>query len=74
MNKQRKLYIVDSLASIVFWVPIYIIFNIFVLRLELWQVLALAAFSAVINFVFGGLFGRFLDYWRRLLLRGIVDK
>ncbi len=74
MNKERKLYIVDSLASIVFWVPIYIIFNIFVLRLELWQVLALAAFSAVINFAFGGLFGRFLDYWRRLLLKGISDK
>ncbi len=74
MNKQKKLYIVDSLASIVFWVPIYIIFNIFVLRLELWQVLASAAFSAVINFAFGGLFGRFLDYWRRLLLRGIADK
>jgi hypothetical protein len=74
MHKERKLYIVDSLASIVFWVPIYIIFNIFVLRLELWQVLALAAFSAAINFAFGGLFGRFLDYWRRLLLREIVDK
>jgi hypothetical protein len=66
---RRRLYVIDSLASIVFWVPIYIVFNIFVLRLEVWQVIALASFSAVINFVFGGLFGRFLDKWRRILLR-----
>ncbi|MEM0029968.1 MAG: L-alanine exporter AlaE [Candidatus Nitrosocaldus sp.] len=66
-KEYRRRYIIDSVASIVFWVPLYIIFNLFVLRLELWQVLALAGFSAVVNFVFGGLFGRFLDAWRRLL-------
>ncbi len=74
MYKHKRLYIVDSLASIVFWVPIYIIFNVYVLRLELWQVFALATFSAIINFAFGGLFGRFLDRWRRLLLKQITDK
>ncbi len=74
MYRNKRLYIVDSLASIVFWVPIYIIFNVYVLRLELWQVLALTSFSAVINFAFGGLFGRFLDRWRRLLLRQMVDE
>jgi hypothetical protein len=65
-SKTRK-YIIDSLASIAFWVPIYLIFNIFVLQLEIWQVLALAGFSAIVNFAFGGLFGRFLDFWRKKL-------
>lgn len=63
---KSKKYIIDSLASIVFWVPLYIVFNYLVLRLEIWQILAMAAFSATINLVFGGLFGRFLDLWRRL--------
>ncbi len=67
VKEYRRRYIIDSLASIVFWVPLYVIFNLFVLRLELWQVLALAGFSAVVNLAFGGLFGRFLDTWRRLL-------
>ncbi len=65
MNKK---YIIDSLASIIFWVPLYIVFNYFVLQLEIWQILATAAFSALINFAFGGLFGKFLDWWRRLLI------
>jgi hypothetical protein len=33
--------------------------------LEIWQVLAMAAFSAIMNFSLGGLFGRFLDWWRK---------
>jgi hypothetical protein len=65
-SKTRK-YIIDSLASIAFWVPIYLVFNILVLHLAIWQVLALAGFSAVVNFAFGGMFGRFLDWWRRKL-------
>ncbi len=64
----KKRYIIDSLASIIFWVPLYIIFNYFVLRLEIWQILALALFSTIINFTFGGLFGKFLDWWRRSLI------
>ncbi len=64
--KGNKRYIIDSLASILFWVPLYIIFNYFVLNLEVWQVLATAAFSTAINLIFGGLFGRFLDLWRRI--------
>lgn len=70
-DKKRK-YVVDSLASIAFWVPIYLIFNTFVLQLEIWQVLALAGFSSVVNFAFGGLFGRFLDWFRRKLKVGNV--
>jgi hypothetical protein len=65
---RKHKYVVDSLASIAFWVPIYFVFNIFILHLEIWQVLALAAFSAIVNFAFGGLFGRFLDWWRRKLI------
>jgi hypothetical protein len=65
-SKARR-YIIDSLASIVFWVPLYLAFNVLVLHLEIWQVLALAGFSAVVNFAFGGTFGRFLDWWRKKL-------
>lgn len=65
-SKTRK-YVIDSAASIAFWVPLYLVFNAYVLHLELWQILAMAGFSAVINFAFGGLFGRFLDWWRRKL-------
>ncbi|MEM2855642.1 MAG: L-alanine exporter AlaE [Candidatus Nitrosocaldaceae archaeon] len=64
--KSNKKYIIDSLASILFWVPLYILFNYFVLKLDIWQILAMAAFSATINLIFGGLFGKFLDRWRRL--------
>lgn len=63
-NRKRR-YAIDSLASIAFWVPIYLIFNIFVLQLEIWQVLTIAGFSAIVNVTFGGLFGRFLDWWRK---------
>ncbi|MFQ5968888.1 MAG: L-alanine exporter AlaE [Nitrososphaerales archaeon] len=69
--KTRK-YVIDSLASIAFWVPIYLVFNTFILHLEIWQVLALAAFSAMVNFAFGGLFGRFLDWWRKKLTNHYV--
>lgn len=65
-NRKRR-YAIDSLASIVFWVPIYLLFNIFVLQLEIWQLLTLAGFSAIVNVAFGGLFGRFLDWWRKKL-------
>jgi len=65
-SRKRK-YVIDSLASIVFWVPLYIIFQTFGLHLEIWQVLVFAGFSAAINFAFGGLFGRFLDWWRKKL-------
>jgi hypothetical protein len=64
--KFRK-YVIDSAASIAFWVPLYVVFNMFALQLEFWQILALAGFSAIVNFAFGGLFGRFLDRWRRIL-------
>jgi len=67
-RSRKHKYVVDSLASIVFWVPVYLVFNIFILQLEIWQVLALAAFSAIVNFAFGGLFGRFLDWWRKKLI------
>ena len=63
-SKTRQ-YIIDSLASITFWVPIYLVFNIFILNLEIWKVLALAGFSTIVNLVCGGLFGRFLDLWRK---------
>jgi hypothetical protein len=66
-QSRRRKYVVDSLASIIFWVPLYLIFNFLVLHLEIWQVLVFAGFSAAINFVFGGLFGRFLDWWRKKL-------
>lgn len=65
-SKKRK-YAFDALASVVFWVPIYIAFNMLGLHLEIWQVLVFAGFSAVINFAFGGVFGHFLDWWRKKL-------
>jgi len=70
-SRKRK-YVIDSLASSVFWVPIYIMFNTFVLNLEIWQVLVFAGFSAIVNFTFGGLFGRFLDWWRKKLSNHLV--
>lgn len=68
-RSDRRRYVLDSAASVAFWVPIYLIFNVLVLHLEIWQVLAMAGFSAIVNFAFGGLFGRFLDLCRKKLGR-----
>ena len=62
-------YLLDSLASISFWTPLYFVFGALVLHLDYWQLLLGTIFSIIINFSCGGLFGKYLDVIRAKLKR-----
>ena len=63
MNK----YIVDSIASMIFWVPVASIFAITVLRLQGMDLVYVAIYAALSNFFLGGLYGKYLNRWRERL-------
>ncbi len=64
MDAVRKKFVADSLATAIFWTVIYTpIFLITSKSLDL-ALVGLGS-SALVEVVFGGLFGRFLDWFRR---------
>lgn len=66
-NKQVKRFVVDSVGTAVFWTIIYI--PIFILTSRSFDIALIGIGSAaVVEIAFGGLFGKFLDRFRRILL------
>jgi hypothetical protein len=62
-----KKYGLDTVLSLVFWVPVIGIWSYAVVRLEGWELFSVMAGTAAINASLGGLYGRLLNRWRKTL-------
>ncbi len=60
-----KRFLVDTLAYITFWSGIWTLIQLYVLKFTLIQYVENAMLSTVLTVIFGGLYGRYLDIWRR---------
>jgi hypothetical protein len=65
-NKYRR-YLLDTLLSVIFWVPVIGIWSFAVAKLDSSEVLNVMAGTAAINASVGGLYGRLLNKWRETL-------
>jgi len=68
LNKYQQ-YLLDTILSLAFWVPVIGIWSYFVVKLEGWELVSVMAGTALINASLGGLYGRVLDRWRRFFNR-----
>ena len=64
----HKQYLIDSLATAIFWSAIYIPFNHYVWGLSWEATLGISGTGSLLMFAFGGVFGWFLDKWRKKLV------
>lgn len=64
--KQRngRKFVVDSIASAIFWTVVYIPVFVYTSKSMELALVGLAS-AALIEIVFGGVYGRFLDWFRR---------
>jgi hypothetical protein len=65
-NKYRR-YLLDTLLSVMFWVPVIGIWSFAVAKLDSSEVLNVMAGTAAINASVGGLYGRLMNKWRETL-------
>jgi hypothetical protein len=65
-NKYRR-YLLDTLLSLIFWVPVIGIWSFAVVKLDYPELLNVMAGTAAINASVGGLYGRLLNKWRETL-------
>jgi hypothetical protein len=65
-NKYRQ-YILDTLLSVIFWVPVIGIWSYAVAKLEYSELIIVMAGTAAINASVGGLYGKLLNKWRETL-------
>jgi hypothetical protein len=65
-NKYRQ-YILDTLLSVIFWVPVIGIWSYAVAKLEYSELISVMAGTAAINASVGGLYGKLLNKWRETL-------
>ena len=63
-NKYRQ-YIVDTLLSVIFWVPVIGVWSYAVAKLEYSELISVMAGTAAINASLGGLYGKLLNKWRK---------
>jgi hypothetical protein len=62
-----KKYGLDTVLSLVFWVPVIGIWSYALAGLEGWELLSVITGTAAINASLGGLYGRVLNRWRKTL-------
>jgi hypothetical protein len=65
-NKYRR-YLLDTLLSIIFWVPVIGVWSFAVAKLDYSELLSVMAGTAAINASVGGLYGKLLNKWREIL-------
>jgi hypothetical protein len=65
-NKYRQ-YILDTLLSVIFWVPVIGVWSYAVAKLEYSELISVMAGTAAINASVGGLYGKLLNKWRETL-------
>lgn len=64
-----KQYIVDSIASMIFWIPVAVGLGYFVLKLNNMDLAYLTISAGFSNFLLGGIYGRFLNWYRRVIIK-----
>ncbi len=65
-NKYRR-YLLDTLLSVIFWVPVIGVWSFAVAKLDYSELLSVMAGTAAINASVGGLYGKLLNKWRETL-------
>lgn len=65
VHKRRRMFIVDTLATTLFWFVVHGLKDVFIVRLTLTQVLLAGLTGMALNILLGGVYGQFLNYVRR---------
>jgi hypothetical protein len=65
-NKYRR-YLLDTLLSVIFWVPVIGVWSFAVAKLDYSELFSVMAGTAAINASVGGLYGKLLNKWRETL-------
>ena len=64
MNKKAKKFILDSIGTAIFWTLVYIPIYLYTSK-TLYYALVGLGLAALVEVAFGGIFGRFLDWFRK---------
>lgn len=65
MNKKVKRFILDSVGTAIFWTIIYTPIYLFTSK-SLYFALVGLGLAALVEIAFGGVFGKYLDWFRNL--------
>ncbi len=63
MNKKLKKFVIDSIATAIFWTIVYIPIYSYTSKTLYYALIGLGL-AALVEVAFGGLFGRYLDWFR----------
>lgn len=66
IHKRRRQFIIDTIATTIFWLIIHGLKDVFIVRLTMYQVLLAGGTGVVLNLLFGGFQGQLMNYFRRL--------
>lgn len=67
IHRRRRQFIIDTIATTIFWLIIHGLKDVFIVRLTMYQVLLAGGTGAVLNLLFGGIQGQLMNYLRRLV-------
>jgi len=65
-KRLTKLMIIDTITTTIFWLVVHALKDIFIVGLTLYQTLTAAATGVVLNLLLGGIYGRVLDFVRKI--------
>jgi len=67
-NKKRlsKMFVVDTLTTTLFWFVVHVFKDVFIVRLELWQVLLAGGTGIILNLLLSGVYGQVLNMARKV--------
>jgi hypothetical protein len=65
MNKRVKKFVMDSIGTAIFWTIVYIPIYLYTSK-TLYFALVGLGLAALVEVAFGGIFGRYLDWFRKL--------
>jgi hypothetical protein len=67
MENKYRIYLLDTLLSVIFWVPVIGVWSLMVAKLDYSEVLSVMVGTAAINASVGGFYGKLLNKWRETL-------
>jgi hypothetical protein len=67
MENKYRIYLLDTLLSVIFWVPVIGLWSLIVAKLDYSELISIMAGTAAINASVGGFYGKLLNKWRETL-------
>jgi hypothetical protein len=65
MNKKVKKFVMDSVGTAIFWTIVYIPIYLYTSKTLYYALIGLGL-AALVEVAFGGIFGRYLDWFRTI--------